>query len=48
LALALVVHGAALDSGRSIYADRGVLVVDDCSGTRRSKNRSNLQVARAP
>jgi hypothetical protein len=28
LALAsLVVHGAAFDSGRSIYADRGVLVV---------------------
>jgi hypothetical protein len=27
LASALVVHGAALDSGRSIYADRGVLVV---------------------
>jgi hypothetical protein len=27
LALALVVHGAALDSGCSIYADLGVLVV---------------------
>jgi hypothetical protein len=27
LASALVVHGAAFDSGRSINADRGVLVV---------------------